>query len=622
MAIISFFAQKIPWKLILLLEPMSASGIQFRFTGQILPQRGAFASENMIKTLKTFFRFITNKKLIYGLTIVSIVATAVLQSVMPYFLKLFVNAIPSLDYQALINILLIYIAVVMGSLITDVASNWFGDVVLLDAARDARLEIFKHVQDLDFSFHSNKSTGSMISAFKRGDGAFFDLFHTIHFNIIGVIVTTVIMLIFFGQINLWLVVFMTIALILTFFSTKILIKNNVEKRNIFNDEEDNVSGIVTDNMINYETVKLFAKEKWESTRLANAFRPWTKALWGYANSFRLIDIIIGLLINSSIFFIMFLLLKFSVFGKLGVGDFVLIISFIGMFFPKIWNLVWSTRNIAKNYADLEKYFGLLNEKIEVLDPEKPVKIGHVYGEIDFKNVCFAYKNRVKNAIKDLSLKVEQGQSVALVGRSGSGKTTLVKLLMRFFDIQNGEITIDGINIKDFTKDTLRGFIGMVPQEPILFNNTVAYNIGYGKDRASLKEIREAAKIANIDDFIQSLPKKYETEVGERGVKLSGGQKQRLAIARMILSDPDIVVFDEATSQLDSESEKLIQDAFWKARAGKTTIIVAHRLSTIMRADKIVVMENGRIKEIGNHKGLLAKKGSLYSHFWNLQIKLD
>lgn len=576
----------------------------------------------MIKTLKIFFKFIAKKKLIYALTILCIVATAVLQSVMPYFLKLFVNAIPELDYQALINILFIYVAVVMGSLITDVASAWFGDVALLDGARDARLEIFKHVQDLDFSFHSSKSTGSMISAFKRGDGAFFDLFHTIHFNILSVIVTTAIMLFFFGQINYWLVIFMSIVLILTFFCTKILIRNNVEKRNTFNDEEDNVSGIITDNMINYETVKLFAKEKWESTRLTNAFKSWTKTLWGYANSFRLIDIIIGLLINISIFIIMFFMLRFAVFGKLSIGDFVLIISFIGMFFPKMWNLVWSTRNIAKNYADLEKYFGLLDEKNEVLDPEKPVKIDHVYGEIEFKNVNFAYKNRTKNAINGIDLKMEQGQSVALVGRSGSGKTTLVKLLMRFYDIQKGEITIDGINIKDFTKSTLRNFIGMVPQEPILFNNTIAYNIGYGKDKSTISEIRQAAKIANIDNFIQSLPKKYETEVGERGVKLSGGQKQRLAIARMILSDPDIVVFDEATSQLDSESEKLIQDAFWKARAGKTTIIVAHRLSTVMRADKIVVMEHGKIMESGTHESLLAKKNSLYSHFWNLQIKLD
>ena len=222
----------------------------------------------------------------------------------------------------------------------------------------------------------------------------------------------------------------------------------------------------------------------------------------------------------------------------------------------------------------------------------------------------------------IDLKIEQGQAVALIGRSGSGKTTLVKLLMRFYDLNGGEICLDGINIRDFTKDRLRSFIGVVPQEPILFNNTIAYNIGYSKARPKLDEIRAAAKLANIDEFIQGLPKKYATEVGERGVKLSGGQKQRLAIARMILSDPDIVIFDEATSQLDSESEKLIQDAFWKARRGKTTIIVAHRLSTVMRADKIVVIENGKIKESGTHESLLRAKDSLYSHFWNLQIKLD
>jgi ABC-type multidrug transport system fused ATPase/permease subunit len=194
--------------------------------------------------------------------------------------------------------------------------------------------------------------------------------------------------------------------------------------------------------------------------------------------------------------------------------------------------------------------------------------------------------------------------------------------MRFYDLDSGEITIDGVSIKDFTKSTLRSFVGVVPQEPILFNNTIAYNIGYGKDKPKLSEIKAASKLANIDEFIEGLKEKYNTEVGERGVKLSGGQKQRLAIARMILSDPDIVVFDEATSHLDSESEKLIQDAFWKARRGKTTIIIAHRLSTVMRADKIVVMEHGKIKEVGSHESLLKNKDSLYSHFWNLQIKLD
>jgi len=430
------------------------------------------------------------------------------------------------------------------------------------------------------------------------------------------------MVYFFTRINALIAITMVVSLTSTLVAIRFLIINNVKKRNIHNDEEDNVSAIIADSMMNYETVKLFAREKWEEKRLSNSFINWLKTLWDYANSFRMIDIVIGAITSISIFVTYFLALYFTVHLKLTVGDFVLVVGFIGLFFPKIWSLVYGTRSIAKNYADIEKYFGLLDEKVEILDPEKPVKIDHVFGEINFKNVHFTYSGRTKNAINGINLKIEQGESIALVGRSGSGKTTLAKLLMRFYDIESGEIDIDGINIKDFTKSTLRSFVGVVPQEPILFNNTIAYNIGYGKDNPKLSDIKAAAKLANIDKFIEGLRLKYDTEVGERGVKLSGGQKQRLAIARMILSDPDIVVFDEATSHLDSESEKLIQDAFWKARRGKTTIIIAHRLSTIMRADKIVVMEHGKIKEIGTHESLLKDKDSLYSHFWNLQIKLD
>jgi len=285
-------------------------------------------------------------------------------------------------------------------------------------------------------------------------------------------------------------------------------------------------------------------------------------------------------------------------------------------------LVFSLRDIAKTYADIKTYFGLLDNKITVKDPSNPVKINKVSGRINFNKVSFSYINGAQGALNNFSLNIKKGELVALIGKSGSGKTTLIKLLMRFFDTTKGTITIDGINIKDFSKDTLRDFMGVVPQEPILFNNTIAFNIGYGRENATLGEIKAAATLANIDDFIESLTNKYETQVGERGVKLSGGQKQRLAIARMILSNPDIIIFDEATSQLDSESEKLIQDAFWKVREGKTTIIIAHRLSTVARADKIVVMAEGKIKEVGTHQELLKNKDSLYKHFWDLQIKLD
>ncbi|HKB88514.1 MAG TPA: ABC transporter ATP-binding protein [Patescibacteria group bacterium] len=576
----------------------------------------------MYKILKTFFRFATTNRLGYTMLVAGAIMAGALDNLIPYFYKLFVDAIPTLNYPTLLRILIFYIATSVLSLFFVEISFWFGDKATFDAAKLARQEIFAWVQDLDFVFHSNKSTGSLISAFKRGDNAFFDLFFILHHRILDITVSIIVMFCFFIALDFRIAIIAGVSIILTLIIANFFISLNVKRRRIFNEEEDNVSDIITDNMLNYETVKLFAREKFEKTRLANAFKPWYKSLWDFTLTYRYIDITLGTLFNITIFAILFFSIVSTTNLHMTVGSFVLVTAFISILFPRLWDLVWSLRDISKSFTDLQKYFGLLDYAIEVKDPSKPVNISRVSGIINFNNVHFTYNGRSKNAINGINLKVEEGQSIALVGRSGSGKTTLAKLLMRFYDLDSGEITVDGINIKDFNKSTLRSFVGVVPQEPILFNNTIAYNIGYGKDNPKLSEIKSASKLANIDTFIDSLKLKYNTEVGERGVKLSGGQKQRLAIARMILSDPDIVVFDEATSHLDSESEKLIQDAFWKARRGKTTIIIAHRLSTIMRADKIVVMENGKIKEVGTHKELVAKKGSLYSHFWNLQIKLD
>lgn len=593
----------------------------------------------MLKTLRTFFKYMAAKRLAYaGYVFVTILASAI-TAFTPYFYKLLVDAIPSRDYQRLLNVVLIYTGVNVLGLLINEASFQLGNTNLIDGAINLRKAVFSWVQDLDFSFHADKSTGSLISAFKRGDNAFFDFSFIIHHRLLDIAVGFVIMLYFFIALDPVIAGIVVLSIILTLISTKFLLQNNVAKRDSFNDEEDRITEIITDNLINYETVKLFAQEKWEKLRLERAFAPWRKKLWTFFNSYRVIDAVIGTIINLGIFTILYFSVRATVSGTMTVGDFVLVASFIGMFFPRLWDLVWSLRDIARSYSDIQKYFKLFDYTVTVPDPNNPVVLRKIEGNVEFKNIKFAYSNRKKNAINGVSLAIKSGQSVALVGKSGSGKTTMAKLLMRFYDVKSGEITIDGTNIKDITKKDLRSFIGVVPQEPILFNNSVAYNIsygdkdirnvpssayniGYGKGKVALEKIKAAAKIANIDDFIDKLPDKYQTVVGERGVKLSGGQKQRLAIARMILSDPEIVIFDEATSQLDSESEKLIQNAFWKARAGKTTIIVAHRLSTIMRADKIVVMEDGRIKETGTHEGLLADKDSLYSHFWNLQIKLD
>lgn len=574
----------------------------------------------MLKVLRIFYGFIFKRKAIFIGFIFLVLISNILFSINPYFYKLFVDNIPSLNFDSLFKILLMYVGVRLLAVIFDIVSFWVGDLLLFQSSVNARVKIFKKVQELDFAFHTEKSTGSLISAFKRGDGAFFSFFHDIHHRMFSVLISFLVMIYFFSKLNWIIVILVTTSLIIILLLSKFLIDNNMNKRKYFNKKEDEISGIITDNLINFETVKLFAKEKWEEKRLKRSFIPWLKSLWKYGNSFRLIDATMGTIINISIFFIFLLTINKAVNLELSIGDFVLITGFLSSFYPKLWDLVWGFRDLAKNYTDIEKYFNLLDNPIEVKDPIKPIYKKHVKGNIKFLNVSHSYKGGTKNAIKNFNLTINSGESVAFVGISGSGKTTITKLLMRFFDPINGKILIDNIDIKNFTKETLRGFFGVVPQEPILFNNTIEYNIAYGLTNNKMFHLKakEAAKLANIDEFIENLPLKYKTNVGERGIKLSGGQKQRLAIARMIISKPDIIIFDEATSHLDSESEKLIQDAFWKEAKNKTTIIIAHRLSTVQKADRIVVLDKGKLIEMGNHDKLLKVSG-VYKKLWDLQI---
>ncbi len=578
--------------------------------------------KDFIKTLKVFYGFLTKKKFWFTIFIIDAILAGIIAGIIPYFYKLFIEALPGLEYERLLWILLIYAGVLFLELILSSLSFYLGDMVSFSAGVDVRMAIFKHLQNLDFAFHSSKSTGSLISKMKRGDNAFFDLFHAIHHRMLGVIIGFAVMMYFFSAIDIKIVSLVFVAFLVNLVVTKFVVKYNIATRVKFNKEEDKVSGIIVDNIINFETVKLFSRENWERERLEKSFVTWKKRLWDHAISWRILDISVGGLINISIFLILLVALNLAVDLQLEVGEFVLILGFINTFFPRLFELVFSFRNIARNYTDIQKYFGILNYKVEIKDPQNPVKVESVAGEIEFRNTNFSYKDGKKNAVRSVNLRVRQGQSIALVGRSGSGKTTLMKLLMRFYDVDGGSILVDGIDIRNFTKSNLRSFMGVVPQEPILFNNTIGYNIGYGKDNVSQKAIVAAAKIANLDKFINTLSKGYKTDVGERGIKLSGGQKQRLAIARMMLSEPDIIIFDEATSQLDSENEALIQEAFWKVARDKTTIIIAHRLSTAMRADKIIVMENGKIVETGSHKALLRKAKGLYRYFWDLQVNVD
>ena len=397
-----------------------------------------------------------------------------------------------------------------------------------------------------------------------------------------------------------------------------LVKINIQRRTAFNLAEDKISGIITDNLINYETVKFFAQEQREETRLEQEFEDWSVKIWEYFNSFRLMDLTIGTLSTLGVLLIFQIIIQKLINGEITTGDMIMVATFLTGFYYQFFHLLYKLRNIAKCYVDLENYFSILDNEILIKDPESPIKVKGIKGEIKFKNINFKYPESKKNVLNNINLHIKPNESVAFVGRSGVGKTTLIKLLLRFYDADKGAVLIDGIDIKNFTKSQLRSFIGIVPQEPILFNNTIEFNIGYGNEKAKRKDIVRVSKMANLHDFIESLPKKYKTQVGERGIKLSGGQKQRLAIARMILSNPEIIIFDEATSQLDSNSEKLIQNSLWKISKNKTLLIIAHRFSTVRRAKRIVVMEKGKIAETGSHEQLIKKKG-LYYYFWRLQV---
>lgn len=573
--------------------------------------------KEMLQVIRKFNRYLMERKGLYVLFLILVISTSIFSGIIPYFYKQFVEALPENNTQQLLTILYVFVGVRVFEEVLSTASFYVGDVISFPAGIKARVEVFKQLHELDFAFHGSKSTGSLISIIKRGDGAFFSLYFAIYHRIFRVIVGFIVMAYFFSSLDSLYVLLVGISFIVSVIAMKYIVRYNIRTRKEFNEEEDVVTGIIVDNIINFDTVKLFAKEQWEQKRLEKAFVVWKQKLWEHGLSFRVLDISIGGILNVSIFVLLYIGLKQYSQKNLDLGDFVLILGFVNSFFPRLFDLFFGFRDIAKNFEDITKYFGILEYDVEIKDTEKPTVLKNIEGEVEFKNVSFSYKGGKDHAIKNLSLKVRPGQSIALVGRSGSGKTTLTKLLMRFYDLDKGQITIDGVPITNFTKSYLRSLMGSVPQDPIMFNNTIGYNIGYGRTNATKKEIVAAAKLANLHDFIESLPEKYKTNVGERGIKLSGGQKQRLAIARMILSNPDIIIFDEATSQLDSENEKLIQDAFWEASENKTTFIIAHRLSTAMRADKIIVMEDGKIIEEGSHKELLMKD-SLYKYFWELQ----
>lgn len=574
----------------------------------------------MSKIFKRFYRFLFKYKKTFAVFILITIVSTVLENLNPYFYKILIDNIPGKNYPLLMRILFLYVgARIIANLLNSLAF-YIGDKVVLPASRDTRLTIFKKVQDLDFAYHVNKNTGSLISAFKRGNNAFWDLFETLHNDIFRTLISLTVVLFFFSKVSAEILWAMVLLFAVNSVASWFLIQINLRRRKALNTVEDKLSGIITDNLINYETVKFFGQEEAEQKRLKIKYVDWAEKLRSYINSFRLMDIIVGTLSGLGMFFVLWVVVKKLVDGEIGIGDFVMVSGFITGFYYRFFGLLYQIRRIARSFIDLEKYFDILDHRTAVKDPEKPEVFENFSGKIEFQDVDFSYPRDKKRALKNINLVISPGDSIAFVGRSGAGKTTMVKLILRFYDPSKGKILIGGKDIRKLQKSYLRSLIGVVPQEPILFNNTVGFNIGYGNQKSTETDIINAAKMANLHDFIKELDQGYQTEVGERGIKLSGGQKQRLAIARALLTNPKIIVFDEATSNLDSESEELVQDALWKTAKDRIVIIIAHRFSTIRKAKRVVTMEKGKIVETGSHQELVKKKGGVYRHLWRLQQK--
>ncbi len=485
------------------------------------------------------------------------------------------------------------------------------------AIRRVALEVFRHLHSLSLRFHLERQTGGVSRDIERGTRGISSLLSYMLFSIIPVIlefglVAAVLLTRFDWRFPAVTFVAVTVYIGFTIWVTEW----RMDIRRQANELDSKANSRAIDSLLNYETVKYFNNEDFEAGRYDENLRKYESAEVKNEASLGLLNIGQSLIIACAVTALMVLAAQGVVDKTLTLGDLVLVNGLLIQLYIPLNFLGMVYREIKQSLADMDRMFRLLRENREVADRPGAHALRLSGARVAFEGVNFSYEAN-RTILHDVSFDVPAGKTVAVVGASGSGKSTLARLLYRFYDVQGGRITIDGQDIRDITQKSLRGAIGIVPQDTVLFNDTIYYNIAYGRPDASRDEVLDAARAAHIHDFIESVPEKYETRVGERGLKISGGEKQRVAIARAILKNPEILIFDEATSALDSKSEKAIQEELARIAANRTTLIIAHRLSTIVDADQILVMDGGRIVERGTHRELLAKNG-VYAQMWAMQ----
>ena len=485
------------------------------------------------------------------------------------------------------------------------------------AVRTIALQVFRHLHALSLRFHLGRQTGGVTRDIERGTRAVSSLVSYTLFSILPTLVEMALVLGYLSlQYDLWFSVITLIALVTYIAFTVVVTEWRTHFRRTMNDLDSKASTRAIDSLLNYETVKYFGNEEYEAQRYDEGLQHYERAAIRSQTSLSLLNAGQSLIIAVAVTLILWRATLGVIAGTMTLGDLVLVNAFMIQLYIPLNFLGVVYREIKQSLADMEKMFNLLDQHREVADVPSARPLRIQAAALQFRQIDFSYeKNR--QILFGVEFEVPAGTTTAVVGHSGSGKSTLARLLFRFYDVSAGQIIIDGQDLRSVTQASLRAAIGIVPQDTVLFNDSIGYNIGYGRPEATQDEIVTAARAAYIHDFIVSLPDGYDTMVGERGLKLSGGEKQRVAIARALLKNPAILVFDEATSALDSQAEQAIQSQLKEIARNRTTLVIAHRLSTIADADQILVLEQGRIVERGTHAALLAMKG-LYAQMWERQ----
>jgi ABC-type transport system involved in Fe-S cluster assembly fused permease/ATPase subunit len=544
--------------------------------------------------------------------------------IVPLFYK---EAIDALSGGASLVVVL-PVAMIVGYGIARVTSLLFGELrdavfakVGQRAIRVVALQVFEHLHQLSLRFHLDRQTGGLSRAIERGTRAIDTLLRFSLFNIIPTIIEIAMVFVI-----LWLALDISVAIItlatvvIYIWYTMSVTEWRLKFRRQMNEADSSANTKAIDSLLNFETVKYFGNESHESGRYEVALRSYEQASVRSYTSLALLNIGQAFIISIGLTLVMLKTGQDIVDGTLTIGAFVMANTYLMQLYQPLNFFGFVYREIKQALIDIEKMLELLDVAQEVPDEPGAPSVDFQGGAVRFEGVNFGYDD-ARPILKDVSFTVPAGKTVAFVGPSGAGKSTISRLLYRFYDVNEGSITVDDQDVRDISQQSLRALIGIVPQDTVLFNDTVYYNIAYGRPGASPAEIEEAARLARIHDFIMSTPDGYETRVGERGLKLSGGEKQRVAIARAILKQPKILVFDEATSALDTATEREIQNNLRELSRGRTTLAIAHRLSTVVDADEIVVLADGRIAERGKHTELLKLDG-VYATMWQRQQEQD